>query len=78
MSRIKHLDNGTNVRLETRTGTEATTVVVVDHPDAPDDMRNYEVGRLFPGLGFLPAPFCEAGLRPAALRAIADLIEENT
>jgi hypothetical protein len=58
------------------------TMIVLDHPDAPEDMRKYEVGRIVTdspgpvdGKGFQPVPFCLASMSPAVLRAIADLME---
>lgn len=54
----------------------STDLVVLDHPDAPDDMRHIEVGRLTHcGEGFQPVPLFPGAMRPDVLRAIADLIE---
>lgn len=68
----------------TSTGTTVTlaqrgddTVGVLDHPGVPAEMRNNEVGRVIDG-GFQPAMFAPWALMPPTLRAIADLIEENT
>lgn len=63
---------GTTVSLGRR-GTDA--VILLDHPDAPTDMRNTEAGRVEAG-GFQPAPFAAWAASPETLRAIADLIEE--
>lgn len=49
-------------------------LVILDHPDAPENMRNTEAGRILDG-GFQPAPFPAFGLSPYVLRGIADLIE---
>lgn len=62
--------------------TEHGTTVVLDefdriflaHPDAPEDMRNLEAGRILNG-GFQPIMFPQYALRPAVLRAIAELTE---
>lgn len=67
-----------SVSITTSTGSTVTLNdvgrVVLDHPDAPDDMRHQEAGRVIDG-GFQPAPFAEWALRPEMLRALADLIE---
>jgi hypothetical protein len=63
---------GTTVALVEKGG---DTFVVLDHPAAPADLRNAEVGRMVEGT--LQVPFVEFGLSPLTLRAIADLIEEN-
>jgi len=55
-------------------GQGGIALIILDHPDAPADMRNLEVGRVVEG-GFQPAPFLAAGMRPETLRAIADLID---
>lgn len=66
------IDGGTTISVEQR-GT--TQLLILDNPDAPDGMRNLESGRIIHG-GFQPAPFgVPFALRPATLRAIADLIE---
>lgn len=52
-------------------------VVVLDNPEAPDDMRNTEAGIVVQSGGFQPATFAAFALRPAVLRAIADLIEKE-
>jgi hypothetical protein len=56
------------------TATGPDTLVIVDHPDAPPDMRHKEAGRIVDG-GFQPAPLAAFALRPETLRAIATLIE---
>ena len=69
---------GTTVTLK---DSEHGSLVVLDHPDAPDDMRNLEAGRLarFSGdWGFQPAMFSEGLIGPETLRAIADLIEAHS
>ncbi|MFE2994149.1 hypothetical protein ACFXG4_03945 [Nocardia sp. NPDC059246] len=63
--------SGSTVTLTDRDG---DLIVLLDHPDAPADMRPTEAGRVIDG-GFQPAPFAAWGLRPSGLRAIADLIE---
>jgi hypothetical protein len=70
-----------NRTITTSTGTTVAIVtegdlelIVLDHPDAPADMRNTEAGQLIDG-GFQPVPFAAFGLTPPTLRAIADLIE---
>lgn len=62
--------NGTTISLEQK---GSDTLVILDNPAAPADMRNTEAGRIIPG-GFQAAPFMDFGLRPDVLRAIADLI----
>ncbi|MGW3545870.1 hypothetical protein ACWDNI_35755 [Nocardia niigatensis] len=64
-------DTGTIVSL---TELDGYLLVLLDHPDAPADMRPTEAGRVIEGT-FQPAPFAAWGARPAVLRAIADLIE---
>lgn len=64
---------GTNVWITTREAT-GDSIVVLDNPAAPDDMRCTEAGRVLDG-GFQPAPFAAFGLTPETLRVIADLIE---
>lgn len=75
------LSTGGTVRLEHRSPDAPTgggdLVVILDHPDAPPDMRHTEAGRVIAG-SFQPAAFAEFGLRPETLRAIATLIEEVT
>lgn len=66
---------GTTVRVVTHE-TTGDRVVILDHRDAPDDMRNTEAGRVLDG-GFQPAPFVAWALTPNTLRAIADLVEEE-
>ncbi|MFE3052311.1 hypothetical protein [Nocardia sp. NPDC059239] len=67
-------DTGSIVTLTERDG---DIVVLLDHPNAPADMRGVEAGRVIDG-GFQPALFAPWGLTPPTLRALADLIEENT
>lgn len=57
-------------------GPDDLLLVVLDHPEAPEDMRHLEAGRIIHG-GFQPAPFAEYGLRPETLRIIAALIEDH-
>jgi len=64
-------DTGSTISLTDKGG---ETMVVLDHPDAPEGMRHCEAGRVIEG-GFQPVPFAAYGLTPTALRAIADLIE---
>ncbi|WP_280357120.1 hypothetical protein [Nocardia otitidiscaviarum] len=52
-------------------------VVLLDHPDAPAEMRPTEAGRVVDG-GFQPHMFADWALTPEGLRAIADLIEEHS
>lgn len=66
-----NLSTGGTVRLKE---SEAGLLVILDHPEAPGDMRNLEAGRIAGG-GFQPAPFLAGAMRPETLRAIADLIE---
>lgn len=54
---------------------ERGPVVLLDHPDAPADLRHAEAGRIVE-CTFQPVAFCPFGLRPETLRAIADLIDE--
>lgn len=63
---------GTTVTLTERHG---ETLVLLDHPDAPADMRSTEAGRILDS-GFQPRPFVAWALKPEVLRAIADLIEK--
>lgn len=67
--------------ITTDSGTTVTITegkVILEHPDAPEDMRTIEVGRtVYDGTGFQPASFFPAALRPAVLRAIADLIDNT-
>ena len=69
---------GTNVWVTTRRAT-GDRVVILENPDAPKDLRWYEVGRLvgFGGrVGLQPAPeAAEVAIGVEVLRAIADLIE---
>ena len=66
--------NGSTVTTEP---SEHGTIIVLDHPDAPDDMRHYTAGRIVDNGGFQPVPFCVAAIGPEVLRAIADLIEQE-
>lgn len=50
--------------------------VIIDHPDAPSDIRNVEVG--LANQGHLQFPGTEFGMSPEVLRAIADLLEGDT
>ena len=64
---------GTNIWVATREST-GDRIVVLENPHAPSGMQMTEAGRVIDG-GFQPAPFAAWGLRPEALRAIADVIE---
>ncbi|NKY47982.1 hypothetical protein [Nocardia cerradoensis] len=64
-------DTGTIVSVAEKGG---ETLVLLDHPEAPDDMRNTEAGRIIDG-GFQPYPFASWAATPSTLRALADLIE---
>lgn len=64
---------GATVSLTTRW---SHTYVVLDHPDAPQDMRNVVVGRIAQG-AFQPAPLSAYGLTSATLRALADLLDQH-
>lgn len=65
---------GTTITIEDGPG--ELRLVICDNPSAPADMRHCEVGRVVDG-GFQPASFADWGLRPEALRIIADLIEDE-
>lgn len=65
---------GTNVWVATREAT-GDRIVVLDNPNAPEDMRMCEAGRVIDRAGFQPAPFAAWALTPEVLRAIADLID---
>ncbi|MCP1414370.1 hypothetical protein [Paenarthrobacter sp. A20] len=65
--------SGTTVSVH-QSGPDA--LLFLDHPEAPDDMRHLEAGRVTQE-GFQPAPFAAFGLGPETLRAIADLIENT-
>ena len=67
------LESGTTVQLDSIGG---NTIVIVDNPLAPADMRNLEAGRVVDG-ALQPAPFAAFSLSPATLRAIADIIETD-
>jgi hypothetical protein len=62
---------GTTVSLEQHDG---ITEVVLAHPDAPADLQHKVAGRVTEG-SFQPIMFCQFAMRPAVLRAIADLID---
>ena len=64
--------SGTTVDVQKIDGEQ---VIILDHPDAPEDMRNIEAGRIVEGMGFQPAPFALFALRPEVLRVIAGLVE---
>lgn len=66
---------GTTVFLGSHGAACKSDLVVIDHPEAPADLRNLEIGRLTGG-GYQPAGAPYA-LSPDVLRAIADLVEEN-
>ncbi|MFD6356771.1 hypothetical protein [Nocardia tengchongensis] len=65
---------GTTVTLADRDG---GTVVLLDDPASPPDMRATDAGQIIGG-GFQPAPFAAWALRPGTLRAIAELIERHS
>lgn len=70
------VSNGSTIRVEANELTDRA--VILDHPDAPFEHRNVEVGRIieFQGrLGFQPAPFSAYALSPEVLRGIARIIE---
>lgn len=73
------------ILITTSTGTtihtapsEHGTMIILDHPAAPDDMRCIEAGRIVEGGGFQPAPFAVWAASPETLRAIADLIDAQS
>lgn len=66
-------DTGTTITLARDS---VNTLVILDNPAAPDDLRHAEVGRVISG-AFQAIPFMTVALRPAVLRAIADLIEAD-
>lgn len=66
-------DAGTTITVEERDGNQ---LVMLAAPDAPEDMRITEAGRIIGG-GFQPAMFFPAALSPSALRIIAYLIENG-
>lgn len=77
MSEPRITDHGTTITIEQRHGDQ---VIVLHAPDAPEDMRETEAGRIvtmWGKPGFQPAMFFPALFSPSALRIIADLIEEN-
>lgn len=51
--------------------------IVLDHPDAPADLRNIVAGRIIDGGFQTPIIGQPIAMSPDSLRAIADLIEEN-
>lgn len=55
---------------------DGQVVVRLSNPDAPADLRDFEAGRVIGG-GFQTPIFAAYTLSPAALRGIADLIEEH-
>lgn len=66
---------GTTVSLE-QDG--ENTLVILAAPDAPEDMRRIEAGRLvYNNAGFQPAFFFPGALSVEVLRAIATLIENG-
>ena len=65
-------DGGTTVSLEEVNG---ATLVFLDAPDAPEDMKRVEAGRVAEGIAYQPPIFAPFAMRPAVLRAIADLID---
>lgn len=67
-------DSGTTVSIEEDAG---LTLIFLTAPAAPPDLRRVEVGRLVDGGGFQVIPFMPFTLRPAVLRAIADLVEDE-
>jgi hypothetical protein len=67
------LSNGTTVSIEP---SKHGPLVILDHTEAPSDMRHLEAGRIIRG-GFQPAPLGAFALRAETLRAIADLIDEG-
>ncbi len=62
-------DSGTTVTLTERDG---ETLVMLGN--TATGQPNIEAGRIIHG-AFQPVPFCDWGVTPSALRAIADLIE---
>lgn len=66
-------EHGTTVSIEDRDGER---LVILDNPDSPPEMRGAEAGRMIDG-GFQPHPFANFLMRPAVLRAIADLMERD-
>jgi len=68
---------GTTVTLEACCPACVVTVITLDHTEAPDDMRNLEVGRVTDSGGFQPHPRAEFAMSPEVLRAIADLIDQH-
>lgn len=74
----------TDRTITTSTGTTVSlsnngedTVVLLDHPSAPADMRPTEAGRVI-DCGFQFTDFADWSLSPEGLRAIADLIDGGT
>ena len=76
--RTIHTSTGA-VHVTTREAT-GDRIVVLEAPDAPKHLRLAEAGRLAKfgeHLGFQPAPFAPWVMGAEALRAIADLIEQE-
>jgi hypothetical protein len=75
---FRTLDNGTTIGSFTHP--RVGTLVTLQNPGAPADMATIEAGRIATveghPAGFQPAMFCAFTLSPAALRGIADLVEE--
>jgi hypothetical protein len=57
-------------------GYEAGKLVIFSHPDAPEGMREIEVGRIIRGF-FQPASYADWGMSPETLRALADFVEQQ-
>lgn len=82
MSMTRTLDGGSTLTLHDA-DQHGDRLLTIDHPSAPDDMRNIELGRVVSmgGMHGLQVPIFgwgEAALRPEALRAAADMIDEAT
>lgn len=85
---LARVDQPLRTRHTTSTGTTITIedrhdfvdgkyrAVILDNPNAPEDLRHGEAGRIIGG-GFQPAPFAEFALSAEALHIIADLIEQE-
>lgn len=65
---------GTTVSLEEANG---ETLVFLASPDAPEDMKRTEAGRIVYGAAYQPSMFPAFAMRPNVLRALADLIDGN-
>ena len=80
----RRLDTGTTVKVEDQGPIWGGPVVTLwtDDPDCPEDLQGIRVGRIVtPDAGVtdslgLQTPMAPFAMRPAVLRAIADLIEE--